>query len=500
MMTKRRKVSTNNLFESIKEQKWSDIALYLNEASIPDSKNNYPFHEICTDSEAPIKVVVDIYNAYPKAALLRASNNYTPIALAVDCGFETAVQFLANVCPQSCMMHGVSSSLNRGKMSYHRLSSKAKMPFKTFDITRNFPGLNLRNIRSSYYLPLFLSCLSSAVGYGTVSDELPNHRIEVFNLGNVFARPTDKDLEATNIILIYLLAFIGKGTTGSLENYNQNSAIGMKRILLLLEVIDEDFDENLLQVSKAGIDKIKDGVQDDHGVLKLVGKFICSCISLGSGPEYQFFMEHRDHIKNYKQKYIECWEIVTKNYASPASLFSDIFLANKQFDSHVRHLIIKCGENYEFAAFLCPELVAKFVKNKHIKRAYIKYAIAASYIDPTLDDMFISGRRISEFKALEENQKLCNACRYGTSFLLPANDATVRSNIFLRSMYDNMTSDGRGTIRRFGEDGTHIDNLGVTTAGTLGGNFPVVPNVINTNNPGAVPPRVTDSIHSHTQL
>ena len=104
-MTKRR-FSTNNLIVSIKKRKWCDVHNYLYEADQPDSTNTYALHQICSDLAAPIKIVHDIYHACPKAALAKDNSQSTPIYLAVDAGFEAAVDFLANKCPESCAIRG----------------------------------------------------------------------------------------------------------------------------------------------------------------------------------------------------------------------------------------------------------------------------------------------------------------------------------------------------------------------------------------------------------
>ena len=100
-MAKRRKLS-DNLLQFIKEMKWHDIPQYLHEAKLADHNNNFALHEVCSDSKAPIKIVQDIYYAYPQAALARGRNQCTPIYIAVEHEFDDAVNFLAGVCPEAC--------------------------------------------------------------------------------------------------------------------------------------------------------------------------------------------------------------------------------------------------------------------------------------------------------------------------------------------------------------------------------------------------------------
>ena len=104
-MVKRTKYS-NNLISSLLARKWCEVYQYLNEAYLPDSTNTYPLHTICGDPTAPMKVVTDIYRAYPQAAMAKDSHQETPISIAVDAGFDDAVIFLANECPESCAISG----------------------------------------------------------------------------------------------------------------------------------------------------------------------------------------------------------------------------------------------------------------------------------------------------------------------------------------------------------------------------------------------------------
>ena len=99
-MVKRQKLS-NNLIPSIARRKWYDVYQYLNEANKPDSTNSYALHIACSDRATPLKIVIDIYFAYPKAVLTKNSYQDTPVFIAVDVGFEDAVHFLVNTCPEA---------------------------------------------------------------------------------------------------------------------------------------------------------------------------------------------------------------------------------------------------------------------------------------------------------------------------------------------------------------------------------------------------------------
>jgi len=104
-MVKRRN-SSNSLLRLIKRAKWCDVPFHLHEAKIADKTNTYPLHEVCKDSTAPIKIVNDIYYAYPQAALSKDCDLYTPLSIAAEAGFEDAVNFLANVCPKASTICG----------------------------------------------------------------------------------------------------------------------------------------------------------------------------------------------------------------------------------------------------------------------------------------------------------------------------------------------------------------------------------------------------------
>jgi len=97
-----KRLKATRLLNSIATKNWYDINRYLNEANLPDRTNTYALHQICGDSTAPLKIVTDIYYAYPMAALAKNSHQDTPILIAVEAGFEDAVQFLAKACPEAC--------------------------------------------------------------------------------------------------------------------------------------------------------------------------------------------------------------------------------------------------------------------------------------------------------------------------------------------------------------------------------------------------------------
>jgi len=104
-MVQKRKPSSN-LITSIKRRKWNDVQHYLHEAKHADDTDTFPLHHICFDKYAPMKIVNDIYQAYPEAALAKDSCQYTPISLAVEAGFEDAVNLLATKCPESSIICG----------------------------------------------------------------------------------------------------------------------------------------------------------------------------------------------------------------------------------------------------------------------------------------------------------------------------------------------------------------------------------------------------------
>ena len=95
---------TNNLLKAIDEKNWNNVYHCLDQTSLPDSTNVYALHRICSYFTAPIKIITDIYNAYPIATFFPIKNGQTPISIAVDAGFEDAVQFLAKVCPEACLI------------------------------------------------------------------------------------------------------------------------------------------------------------------------------------------------------------------------------------------------------------------------------------------------------------------------------------------------------------------------------------------------------------
>ena len=53
---------------------------------------------------SPIKVLNDIYYAYPQAALAKDKDQCTPIYVAVEAGFEDTVNFLTSACPKACLI------------------------------------------------------------------------------------------------------------------------------------------------------------------------------------------------------------------------------------------------------------------------------------------------------------------------------------------------------------------------------------------------------------
>ena len=91
-----------NTLQAIKKQKWHDIQQCSNETEFWDHYDPFALHEVCGDSSAPMKIVQDIYNAYPQAAFTKDTNECTPIHIAVEAGFEPAVEFLASACPKAC--------------------------------------------------------------------------------------------------------------------------------------------------------------------------------------------------------------------------------------------------------------------------------------------------------------------------------------------------------------------------------------------------------------
>ena len=92
------------LLETIIEQEWHDITKYLDEAKLSDRNNDYALHMICSSKTFPMRVVKDIYYAYHQAAMIKNHGQETPISIAIMKKFEDAVEFLANVCPESCVI------------------------------------------------------------------------------------------------------------------------------------------------------------------------------------------------------------------------------------------------------------------------------------------------------------------------------------------------------------------------------------------------------------
>ena len=92
------------LLETIIEQEWYDITKHLDEAKLSDRHNDYALHMICSSKLSPLQVVKDIYYAYPQAAMIKNHDQETPISIAIKKNFEDAVEFLANACPESCVI------------------------------------------------------------------------------------------------------------------------------------------------------------------------------------------------------------------------------------------------------------------------------------------------------------------------------------------------------------------------------------------------------------
>ena len=120
IMFKRRRVSTG-LLHSIYEREWSHICKYLNEASILNRFKAHALHSACDDPTIPINILKDIYYAYPEAAFIKDDDQHTPLKIAVDAGFEEAVEFLINTCPEDVVncgsyLRSAVHSLNCTKM------------------------------------------------------------------------------------------------------------------------------------------------------------------------------------------------------------------------------------------------------------------------------------------------------------------------------------------------------------------------------------------------
>ena len=101
--------NSNDLIEFITNKQWDNVFKYLHQARFPDSSNAFALHRICSYFTAPIEIVTAIYNAYPIAVFFY-ENGRTPISIAVDAGFEDAVQFLAKACPQACLLTNYDGS------------------------------------------------------------------------------------------------------------------------------------------------------------------------------------------------------------------------------------------------------------------------------------------------------------------------------------------------------------------------------------------------------
>ena len=110
MKAKRRKISPTSLVTIIKEKKWYSVHMFLNEARTLGANGTFALHEVCCDSEAPMGIVKDIYDAYPKAALAKDAFQETPLSVAVNAEFESAVHFLSNACPEASSIRDADGS------------------------------------------------------------------------------------------------------------------------------------------------------------------------------------------------------------------------------------------------------------------------------------------------------------------------------------------------------------------------------------------------------
>jgi len=97
----KRKYSSEKLCQPAKRRKLGHISEQIQIVNFVDHNNSFALHEVCRDPKLSIKVVKDVYYAYPKAALAKDDNHHNPLYIAVDTGFEEAVDFLAKVCPKS---------------------------------------------------------------------------------------------------------------------------------------------------------------------------------------------------------------------------------------------------------------------------------------------------------------------------------------------------------------------------------------------------------------
>ena len=107
-MFKRRRLS-NSLLKLIEERDWINIYKHIDKASLLDiSSNTFALHEVCDDPTVPIKIVQDIYYAYPMAVFAEDNDQHTPLYIAVDARFEDSVKFLANQCSEATFQCGKS--------------------------------------------------------------------------------------------------------------------------------------------------------------------------------------------------------------------------------------------------------------------------------------------------------------------------------------------------------------------------------------------------------
>ena len=95
---------TGNLFSMIEARDWLCIHLYLDEANKKDEENEYPLHKVCNNSNTPLEVVKSIFKSYPDAAMAQNNQKFTPLAIAIECEFEEAVEFLAHAYPEAILL------------------------------------------------------------------------------------------------------------------------------------------------------------------------------------------------------------------------------------------------------------------------------------------------------------------------------------------------------------------------------------------------------------
>ena len=79
-------------------------------------------HRIYSSFAASIKIVADIYNAYPIVAFFQVKNEQTPISITIDTGFKNAVYFLAKVCPEACAITNYDDGSTPLLLAVHKIS------------------------------------------------------------------------------------------------------------------------------------------------------------------------------------------------------------------------------------------------------------------------------------------------------------------------------------------------------------------------------------------